>query len=56
MTAFMCLGCADSGEDCPVCQPATSPEVTGLLLSLVLIVVGVAITVLSCRANWRWWL
>lgn len=55
MTAFMCLACADSGDTCPTCQPPTSLELTGLLIAVALLIVGVATTVLSCRGGLRWW-
>lgn len=53
MSAFLCLGCADSGHGCPTCTPA---EARALLTSIGLILAGLAIVALSCRGGWRWWL
>lgn len=54
MTAFMCLSCADSGDPCDVCGPSSSPELPLLLVSLLMVIAGVAVAVLSCRGPWRW--
>lgn len=53
VSAFLCLGCGDQGDGCPTCRPA-NPDGLLLLASLIAIVAGIAIAVLSCRSSWRW--
>lgn len=54
MSAFMCLWCADDG--CEHCSRPVSPEWPLLLASVIAVVAGVAIAVLSCRGSHRWWM